>query len=347
MALELVGRLSDAGLNFVFKGGTSLVLLLNPVRRLSIDVDIVTPEPLERLTAVLEQVGRTPPFIRYEHQTGRDRDAPPTKHFKIVFRSTVGAQAQAESHVQLDVIAATHAYSATERRRVETPFIRLESESHVLLPTVDCLLGDKLAAFAPTTIGVLYNPVTRHGQPSEPPAQKIMKQLFDVGHLFAEATDFARIDATYRATFEAQIRYGRGPFSIDQCLDDTIEAARTLSLIPSAVAAPHTEAQKILRTGSRGLTSHLLTESFTLDRHAPVAAARAALLAKLIRYGLSNSVPRDIVRSLPSPAVLGLITLADGPNAALTPVLRRTAPEALYLWSLIDEADALARQSNS
>ncbi|MBK9990245.1 MAG: hypothetical protein IPP19_05805 [Verrucomicrobia bacterium] len=102
------------------------------------------------MTAVLEYGGRTPPFIRYEHQTGCDRDVPPTEHFKTASSLRWSARKlQAESHVQLDVIAATHAYSATERRRVETPFIRLEPESHVLLPTVDCLLGDKLAAFLP------------------------------------------------------------------------------------------------------------------------------------------------------------------------------------------------------
>ena len=94
-ALELVGRLSDAGLDFVFKGGTSLVLLLNPVRRLSIDVDIATSESIERIKAVLDQVaaGR-PPFLRYEHQTKRDRDAPPTRHFKIYFPAAAGQVAE-------------------------------------------------------------------------------------------------------------------------------------------------------------------------------------------------------------------------------------------------------------
>jgi len=37
-ALTLVAALSEEGLEFVFKGGTSLMLHLNPVRRLSIVV---------------------------------------------------------------------------------------------------------------------------------------------------------------------------------------------------------------------------------------------------------------------------------------------------------------------
>ena len=32
------------GLDFIFKGGTSLVLLLNDLKRFSVDVDIITVE---------------------------------------------------------------------------------------------------------------------------------------------------------------------------------------------------------------------------------------------------------------------------------------------------------------
>jgi predicted nucleotidyltransferase component of viral defense system len=43
-ALTLLGRLVDSGLPFIFKGGTSLILHLPQIRRLSIDVDIVCGE---------------------------------------------------------------------------------------------------------------------------------------------------------------------------------------------------------------------------------------------------------------------------------------------------------------
>jgi hypothetical protein len=340
-ALELVGRLSDAGLDFVFKGGTSLVLLLNPIRRLSIDVDIATPEPIERIKAVLDQIAvNRPPFLRYEHQERRDRDAPPTRHFKIHFASAAGPQAT--SYILLDVITSAHSYPATQRRSVAAPFIKLEADSQVVLPTVDCILGDKLAAFAPRTIGVLFDPLDRHGRPRERDPLQIVKQLFDVGHLFAEATNLDQAAATYRATFEAQNRYRGGNFTLEGCLDDTIEAAKALCLIPSAEAAIHTPHQTILRAGQRGLGTHLLTEPFTLDRHARVAAARAALLATLFRYDRTTDIPRDIVRSVPPSTQFQYFRLT-GENATLDPMLRRTAPEALYLWSLIEEAEARNR----
>ena len=41
-ALYLVKNLVNNGLDFIFKGGTSLVLLLNDLKRFSVDVGIIT-----------------------------------------------------------------------------------------------------------------------------------------------------------------------------------------------------------------------------------------------------------------------------------------------------------------
>lgn len=59
-AFVLLGHLADSGIPFVFKGGTCAMLLLDPIRRLSIDVDIQCGEhrhivdavDLERLRAI-------------------------------------------------------------------------------------------------------------------------------------------------------------------------------------------------------------------------------------------------------------------------------------------------------
>ena len=40
--LYLVEGLVNEGLKFIFKGGTSLVLLLDEIKRFSVDVDIIT-----------------------------------------------------------------------------------------------------------------------------------------------------------------------------------------------------------------------------------------------------------------------------------------------------------------
>ena len=73
LALELVCRLQREDLDFVFKGGTSLLLHCNPAKRLSIDVDILSLEPLEKFVEVLQKITRDAPFLRWDHQDHRDR----------------------------------------------------------------------------------------------------------------------------------------------------------------------------------------------------------------------------------------------------------------------------------
>lgn len=89
------------------------------------------------------------------------------------------------------------------------------------------------------------------------------------------------------------------------------------------------------------METHLLTEPFAFDRHARVAASRAALLATLIKYRMVSEVPKNITQRVPSAADLGRIKLS-GENASLQAVLRPTAPEALYYWSMIEDAIALS-----
>jgi hypothetical protein len=192
---------------------------------------------------------------------------------------------------------------------------------------------------------VLYDPLDRHGRPRDRDPLQIVKQLFDIGHLFAEATNLDQADDTYRATFQTQNKYRGGGFTVDQCLDDTIEAAKALCLTPSNQAAAHTEHQKILRAGQKGLGSHLLTEPFAFDRHARVAASRAALLATLIKHRMVSQVPKTIVQRVPAPADLGRLKLSDE-NTALQAILRPTAPEALYYWSVVEDVIALSRDAS-
>lgn len=55
-ALALVEALVIEGLDFTFKGGTSLILILDRPYRLSIDADIITIESKEKVIEVLNKV---------------------------------------------------------------------------------------------------------------------------------------------------------------------------------------------------------------------------------------------------------------------------------------------------
>ena len=88
-ALELLGRLVDSGVDLVFKGGTSLILRLQTIRRLSIDVDIICNWPREKLDPVLREIGRKPPFLDFEEHVRRKDSLPARRHYKFYFKSVV------------------------------------------------------------------------------------------------------------------------------------------------------------------------------------------------------------------------------------------------------------------
>ena len=56
-ALTLLGYLAESGLQFIFKGGTSLLLHLPEVRRLSRDIDIVCGRSPAEINGSSQKIG--------------------------------------------------------------------------------------------------------------------------------------------------------------------------------------------------------------------------------------------------------------------------------------------------
>ena len=265
VALKLLGSLAESGLPIQFKGGTSLLLRLNPIRRLSIDVDIITQAKPEELLAVLKQAGTHSPFTGYEHDAQRDRELPPKKHFRFFYPSAIEAKTD---HVLLDVLFERQVAPHCEPVVINTPFITLEREVRVAVPTVDSLLGDKLTAFAPRTIGILYHPLRR---------TDIVKQLFDVGVLFDAATDLSVTAEAYAASHARQLVYRQAEFSLADTLNDSIEAGFLYCQLELRGGAK-TEQGLFLQDGVNALQNHLVNQPFRRDE-ARIAAGKAACLA--------------------------------------------------------------------
>lgn len=289
LALELVSRLQREGLDFVFKGGTSLLLHCNPARRLSIDVDILSLEPVERFQEVLQKITREPPFLRWDYQVHRDREAPPTKHFKAFYTSALTNE---EESVQLDVICAENPYVRTIEAPVNASFLEIGGETLVRIPTASCLLADKIATFAPTTIGYPYQPIiAASGKPSEPRPIKVIKHLYDIGILAEIATDAGEAIATYRNIHAEQIKFRGTAHTLEDALHDTQTAAYHVCRIggpkQNAANPQALEQREILARGIAALGSHLFTEPFQ-RAESQIAAAKAALAAGMIRHGATD-----------------------------------------------------------
>ena len=326
-ALDLVVRLRHAGLDFVFKGGTSLVLHLRPLRRLSIDVDIACGASLEQIKRALDSVvypGR--PFIRYRHQDHRDRDEPPTKHFLVSFNSAV--RLGHESHILLDVLFEPAAYPDITEVELAADFIQTTGSTPVRVPTVDCLLGDKLAAFAPRTIGVLQDPpLNRAGDPLEPQQTRVAKQLYDVAQLFDVAHSLDAVRATYETIRPVQNTWRGRNYSLEETLRDTIDAAFWFSQRNLKLSEPHAMSD-FLNQGISNLDSHLVGQRFAVPA-AKTAVAKAACLAAMLLGNARESLSEIRDDAGNAGSLTGEIL--TGRYERLRS-LRKESVEAFYYW---------------
>ena len=151
-AFALLDALAGRGLDFVFKGGTSLLLRLPRIRRLSIDADIFCHEPPEKLDALLAEVSRMRPFTGMTEDDRGAHRVPSRRHFKFSY-TPLDAKNPAP-FVLLDVVHERNVYPHVERVPLRTAFV--EGDGALLVPTVEGLLGDKLTAFGPNTTDVTF-----------------------------------------------------------------------------------------------------------------------------------------------------------------------------------------------
>jgi len=326
LALELVGRLRQHGLEFIFKGGTSLLLQLPEPRRLSIDVDILCDE-VGKLPEVLDQVVAEPPFTRWNHQAHRDRDEPPTQHYAVYFDSAVG-DPDTEWMVLIDVIESENPYAALIKRELSTAFITPLDSVSLRIPSLSSMLGDKLAAFAPGTIGYPYEPMTRRGDPEAPRPANVVKHLHDLGQLAALADNPGESITTYRKTHAQQCRW-RGEHAIDACLNDTQSAAMLASKVDALKKVALDPQIDFFRRGINSVAAHMFAASFGREA-SRIASGRAALVAEIVRRNLADFPLAETIATPPDPAILRTARLQD----EWSPLerLKRTDLEAYALW---------------
>jgi len=77
--------------------------------------------------------------------------------------------------------------------------LKLKNEVVVTLPTVEALLGDKLTAFAPRTIGIPYETERGFSQ-----RMQVVKQMFDIGELFDAIGDIRGMADAYQISYKLE-----------------------------------------------------------------------------------------------------------------------------------------------
>lgn len=318
LAFELLGRLTLNGLSFVFKGGTCMLLLLDNFKRLSIDVDIVCQEDEIRQKEIFNLLIASSPFSHWAEDP-RSPSQIPKKHYKFFFESQINKR---EDYVLLDVLRSNNLFPALQEKVIEFPFIQLQEKVSVSVPSVDSLIGDKLTAFAPRTIGV---PLDARR------SMQIIKQLFDLGKLFLRAKELPEISLSYNDFAKMENSYRQTKFNLLQSLQDTLNACFLITQL-DLKGSIENETTSILRKGIRQVSSHLIGTTFGLPQ-AKVSAARVAFLVALLMAKRKVNVSDFLYNDS---RIEEIRDAALSKNLSRINRLKGSSPEVFYYWYLAD-----------
>ena len=284
-ALHLLERIKDNGLDFIFKGGTSLVLLLEEGNRFSIDIDIICNTDRETLEKILSKVVDSSNFKSFELDEHRSYKAGvPKAHYSFAFDSTT--KGKYSGTILLDVLIEDSIYPELTEKPVQTKWIETEGETNISLPTIDAITGDKLTAFAPNTVGIPYF----KGKDQQPFSMEICKQLFDLSKLFERIENIETVAQSFEVFAIREIEYRKtetSDLTPEKVLQDTID---TCAILAKKGKGSTDEKSKFieLQKGIRAFgTGFLMVGNFRIDDAVPAAARIAYLSAKILQKELS------------------------------------------------------------
>ncbi len=268
-ALYLVESLVNSGLNFVFKGGTSLVLLLNEIKRFSVDVDIITEEDKQTVNECIKRIIESQNlFTKYE-ENKRNNSASKRmelEHYKFFFNSVTD---NSEKYILLDVAYESNKYPVTINRNIECLKLNVSSEYIVNLPSVESILGDKLTVLAPNTTGIHYN---------SDKELELMKQLYDVDKLFNEAEYIDIVKKSFINIANREIKYRKLKEITNE---DVLEDIRDFCI--DTILQNNIENQHDVNIGMKKLQGFIIENKFRREQEVLTAVGKVLYLMKLIK----------------------------------------------------------------
>ena len=209
-AFGLLEAIRRAGMPFIFKGGTSLLLLLGKPMRLSTDIDILV-EPGVDVVSFIREAGRIFPFLDAEEDIRIGHNNIEKRHYKFLYESPITGRT---FNILLDILFEENPYSSLVERPIKNSLLITEgADLSVSVPGINCILGDKLTAFAPHTTGIPFG----IGKELE-----VMKQMYDCWTLFQGMDDFKEVEKVYKNVAEKELAYRALDLRTQDVLSDTV-----------------------------------------------------------------------------------------------------------------------------
>lgn len=284
-ALHLLEQLKSNGLDFVFKGGTSLVLLLEEGNRFSIDIDIICDAHKEDLEVILSKVIDSSHFTEWKLDEHRSyQSGVPKAHYKFSFDT----KRHGSGTILLDILIEDPVYPELIERLVATKWIETDEETLVTVPSIDSITGDKLTAFAPNTIGIPYF----KGKDQQPFSMEICKQLFDLSKLFEQVDNMEIVAESFKAHAKQEIEYRKNgnpaiTLSPEIILHDTIDTCAILAKRGGGSDDEKTKFKELQKGIKAFGTGFLMVGNFRIDNAVPASARIAYLATKILKKDLS------------------------------------------------------------
>lgn len=274
-ALYLLQNLKKQGLDFVFKGGTSLVLLLENANRFSIDVDIIAnkqydnPSTRSEIEDLLNRIVNDSNFQSWTLDEARSyQEGVPKAHYKLEYQPKYDPS----GYILLDILFEKNYYPNLIEVPVQAKWIESDETISVTVPDIDSITGDKLTAFAPNTTGIKY------GSDKE---LEIIKQLFDIGHLFDRVNSIEVLARSFEAFVNEEVGYRGLSIGTSEVLSDIIETAKTIARRDKNTEEPSKSNFSELKNGIQQFGPFLVSGNFHLDEAITASAKAAYLAAKL------------------------------------------------------------------
>ena len=312
-ALLLLEGLAESGVEFVFKGGTSLMLLQHKPKRFSVDIDIIIPKKQD-LLSTFNSIVESKKFVRFEMQKRQSKHLIEKEHYKFYYKSICKTD-NSEDNILLDILYEQSLYQNVMSIDIDSQFIKQNnSPIKVNIPSIDDILGDKLTAFAPHTTGIPYE---KNGRSM---TMEINKQLYDIGNLFNEAKDNKVISNTFISIAKTEMGYRELKISINNVLEDIFETALCISTRGKEGKGDFVD----LQNGIKRLKSYIFSETYHIEK-AIINASKAAYLSGLIK----NQIEK--MEHFTNPEEVKNWNIEHSSLLKLNK-LKKSNPEAFFYW---------------
>lgn len=309
-ALVLLEELQKAGLSFIFKGGTSLMLMIQEPKRFSIDIDILIEDKAQNIEFFLDKVVSNTDFTEWKENERTSASTIEKSHYKIYYKPQTPMKGDV-NNILLDIVFESNPYTQTKETAVSHFLLLEEGDTiNVRTPTLTAILGDKLTAYGPNTTGI----------PLKKPME-VMKQVYDVAGIFDRVDNLNGVKENFIKVAKSELIY-RGFKEEDYqiIIDDIIKTSYNFCCYGKLNANEY----KIMQSGVSKLNNFIYGDRFR-EPQAQIALAKACYIAKKIEK--NNAIIERFVND---------IDMTDWtiiqPNFNILNKLKKHNLEAFFYW---------------